>query len=113
MAVNVKALPQMWSASLREWTVSPTDGCSQKPTSADLDVVRDLNPGLQVRQLAAKARANKLKPDEYQGGTFSISNLGMFGVDYFSAIINPPQVWLVVLGCPVYCVFHSISCLSM
>lgn len=46
----------------------------------------------EVRSLAAKARANKLKPDEFQGGTFTISNLGMFGMDQFSAIINPPQV---------------------
>ena len=46
----------------------------------------------EVRELAGRARANKLKPDEFQGGSFSISNLGMYGVDYFSAIINPPQV---------------------
>ena len=46
----------------------------------------------EVRDLAQRARANKLKPDEFQGGSFSISNLGMFGIDFFSAIINPPQV---------------------
>lgn len=46
----------------------------------------------QVRELAAKARANKLKPEEFMGGSFSISNLGMFGTDRFVAIINPPQV---------------------
>ncbi len=46
----------------------------------------------QVRDLAARARANKLTPDEFQGGSFTISNLGMFGVDSFYAIINPPQV---------------------
>lgn len=46
----------------------------------------------EVRELAGKARANKLKPEEFQGGTFTISNLGMFGIDHFSAIINPPQV---------------------
>ena len=45
----------------------------------------------EIKQLAEKARANKLKPEEFQGGTFTISNLGMFGVDSFSAIINPPQ----------------------
>jgi pyruvate dehydrogenase E2 component (dihydrolipoamide acetyltransferase) len=45
----------------------------------------------QVRELAGRARANRLKPDEFQGGSFSISNLGMFGVDKFFAIINPPQ----------------------
>ena len=46
----------------------------------------------EVRELAEKARANKLKPEEFQGGTFSISNLGMFGIDHFAAVINPPQV---------------------
>lgn len=39
-----------------------------------------------------QAKDNKLKPDEMTGGTFTISNLGMFGVDQFAAIINPPQV---------------------
>ena len=46
----------------------------------------------EVKALAAKARANKLKPEEFQGGSFSISNLGMYGIDNFTAIINPPQV---------------------
>ena len=44
---------------------------------------------LQVRELAAKARANKLQPHEFTGGSFTISNLGMFNVDRFCAIINP------------------------
>lgn len=52
----------------------------------------------QVRELAAKARANKLQPHEFTGGSFTISNLGMFNVDRFCAIINPPQV-LVLLQC--------------
>lgn len=45
----------------------------------------------QVKELAAKAREGKLSPDEYKGGTFTISNLGMFGVDSFTPIINPPE----------------------
>jgi pyruvate dehydrogenase E2 component (dihydrolipoamide acetyltransferase) len=44
----------------------------------------------EVKDIAARARENKLKPDELAGGTFTISNLGMFGVHNFSAIINPP-----------------------
>ncbi|KAK9814941.1 hypothetical protein WJX73_002559 [Symbiochloris irregularis] len=52
----------------------------------------------EVKELASRARANKLKPDEFQGGTFSISNLGMFGVDFFSAIINPPQACIMAVG---------------
>ena len=51
-----------------------------------------------VKNLAAKARENKLKPEEFQGGSFSVSNLGMFGVDSFSAIINPPQGGIMAVG---------------
>lgn len=51
-----------------------------------------------VRSLAKKARENKLMPEEYQGGSFSVSNLGMFGVDSFSAIINPPQGCIMAVG---------------
>jgi pyruvate dehydrogenase E2 component (dihydrolipoamide acetyltransferase) len=54
-----------------------------------------------VKELAAKARANKLKPQEFQGGTFSISNLGMFGVNHFSAVINPPQAAILAVGTTV------------
>lgn len=53
---------------------------------------------LAVKELAAKARQNKLQPQEFQGGSISVSNLGMFGVDYFSAIINPPQSCILAIG---------------
>ena len=52
----------------------------------------------EVKDLAGRARDGKLKPEEYQGGTFSISNLGMFGIDEFSAIINPPQSCIFAVG---------------
>lgn len=45
-----------------------------------------------IKALAQKAKDNKLKPEEFTGGSFTVSNLGMFGVAHFSAIINPPQV---------------------
>jgi pyruvate dehydrogenase E2 component (dihydrolipoamide acetyltransferase) len=51
-----------------------------------------------VRDLATRARLGKLKPAEYQGGTFCISNLGMFGIDEFSAVINPPQAAILAVG---------------
>lgn len=51
-----------------------------------------------VKDLAAKARENKLTPQEFIGGTFTISNLGMFGVKSFSAIINPPQSCILAVG---------------
>jgi pyruvate dehydrogenase E2 component (dihydrolipoamide acetyltransferase) len=52
----------------------------------------------EMKDLAAKAKAGKLKPEEYQGGTFSISNLGMFGIRDFQAIINPPQSCILAVG---------------
>ena len=51
-----------------------------------------------TRELAGKARDGKLKPQEMSGGTFSISNLGMFGVDSFSAVINPPEAAILAVG---------------
>jgi pyruvate dehydrogenase E2 component (dihydrolipoamide acetyltransferase) len=51
-----------------------------------------------VKALADKARAGKLQPEEFQGGSFSISNLGMFGIDQFDAIINPPQGAILAVG---------------
>lgn len=49
----------------------------------------------EVRELAERARNRQLRPEEYMGATFSISNLGMFGIDEFTAIINPPEaaIW--------------------
>ncbi len=52
----------------------------------------------EMKDLAARAREGKLKPEEYQGGTFSVSNLGMFGVTDFAAIINPPQGCILAVG---------------
>ncbi|XP_012543524.1 dihydrolipoyllysine-residue acetyltransferase component of pyruvate dehydrogenase complex, mitochondrial isoform X3 [Monomorium pharaonis] len=51
-----------------------------------------------VKALAAKAREGKLKPHEFQGGTITVSNLGMFGIKNFSAIINPPQSIILAVG---------------
>ncbi|MDR3515280.1 MAG: pyruvate dehydrogenase complex dihydrolipoamide acetyltransferase [Azospirillaceae bacterium] len=52
----------------------------------------------EMKELAKRARDGKLKPEEFQGGTFSISNLGMFGVREFAAIINPPQGCILAVG---------------
>lgn len=51
-----------------------------------------------VRDLATRARDNKLAPHEFQGGSFTISNLGMFGINEFSAVINPPQCAILAVG---------------
>ncbi|MFH5923740.1 pyruvate dehydrogenase complex dihydrolipoamide acetyltransferase [Roseomonas xinghualingensis] len=52
----------------------------------------------EMKDLASRAKAGKLKPDEFQGGGFSISNMGMFGVKEFSAIINPPQAGILAVS---------------
>ncbi len=54
--------------------------------------------GREVRDLAGRARAKKLRPEEMSNGTFSISNLGMFGIDAFSAVINPPEGAILAVG---------------
>lgn len=51
-----------------------------------------------VKEAAGRARENKLKPEELSGGTFTISNLGMFGVHNFSAIVNPPQACILAVS---------------
>ena len=52
----------------------------------------------EMKELAARARARKLKPDQYQGGTTSVSNLGMYGIKDFTAVINPPQATILAVG---------------
>ena len=67
-------------------------------------VVRDAHTkslseiSLEVKDLAGRARSKKLKPEEYQGGTFTVSNLGAYGIDRFDAIINPPQAAILSVG---------------
>jgi pyruvate dehydrogenase E2 component (dihydrolipoamide acetyltransferase) len=52
----------------------------------------------EMKELASRARARKLKPNEYQGGTTSVSNLGMYGIKDFTAVINPPQSTILAVG---------------
>ena len=52
----------------------------------------------EVKELAARASEMRLKPEEYEGGTFSVSNLGMFGISDFTAVINPPQSAILAIG---------------
>jgi pyruvate dehydrogenase E2 component (dihydrolipoamide acetyltransferase) len=63
---------------------------------ADLKGVADI--AREVKELAGRAREKKLKPEEYTGSTFSISNLGMFGIDEFTAVINPPEAAILAVG---------------
>ncbi len=54
--------------------------------------------GEEVRELAGRAREKRLQPEEYTGATFSLSNLGMFGIEEFTAIINPPESGIIAVG---------------
>jgi pyruvate dehydrogenase E2 component (dihydrolipoamide acetyltransferase) len=63
---------------------------------ADRKGLREL--ALEARELAGRARERRLKPEEYTGSTFSVSNLGMFGIDHFTAIINPPECGILAIG---------------
>lgn len=54
--------------------------------------------GAEAKDLAARARDRRLKPEEYTGGTFSVSNLGMFDIDQFTAVINPPEAGILAVG---------------
>ena len=94
------------------------DGALRQYTSADVSVAVAIEDGLvtpivrnadakglaeisaEVKELAGRARAKPmgLAPEEYQGGTFSVSNLGMFGIKEFAAIINPPQSMILAVG---------------
>ncbi|MFI0407713.1 dihydrolipoamide acetyltransferase family protein [Actinomadura sp. 3N508] len=68
------------------------------PVIKDTDRKGVAEIGRETRELAGKARDGKLKPQEMSGGTFSISNLGMFGVDSFAAVINPPEAAILAVG---------------
>ena len=63
---------------------------------ADLKSLREISA--ESKDLAGRARGKKLAPDEYTGGTFSVSNLGMFDIDQFTAIINPPEAGILAVG---------------
>jgi pyruvate dehydrogenase E2 component (dihydrolipoamide acetyltransferase) len=107
-ALGLKAVP--------EANVSWTDGAMLKHKYADVGVAVSIPGGLitpivrdagsktlstisnEMKDLAARAKSRKLKPEEYQGGTGSVSNLGMFGVKSFSAIVNPPHASILAVG---------------
>jgi pyruvate dehydrogenase E2 component (dihydrolipoamide acetyltransferase) len=68
------------------------------PVIRDADTLTITQISAQTRDLATRARAGKLKPEEFTGSTFSMSNLGMFGVDEFTAVINPPEAAILAVG---------------
>ena len=77
------------SALTTAWIIPVVRDCHKK-------TLREIS--LEAKQLITRARNNQLKPEEYQGSTFSVSNLGMMGVDEFIAIINPPEAAILAIG---------------
>ena len=75
-----------------------TEGGLITPIVKNADQKSIMHISNEMKDLAKRARENALKPEEYQGGGFSISNLGMFGIKQFSAIINPPQSCILAVG---------------
>jgi pyruvate dehydrogenase E2 component (dihydrolipoamide acetyltransferase) len=96
--------------------VTWTDGAMLKHTACDVGVAVSIPGGLitpvvrdadkktlsvisnEMKDYAARAKARKLKPEEYQGGTTAVSNLGMFGIKDFAAVINPPHATILAVG---------------
>jgi pyruvate dehydrogenase E2 component (dihydrolipoamide acetyltransferase) len=68
------------------------------PVIRNADAKPLLEIGREARELAEKARARRLQPQEYTGSTFSVSNLGMFDIDEFTAVINPPEAGIIAVG---------------
>lgn len=109
-ALALRDVPEMnatFSTKTQAATISPTIDISvavATPTGLITPIVTNANErGLidistVVKDLATRARENKLLPTEYQGGSFTISNLGMFGINEFSAVINPPQAAILAVG---------------
>jgi pyruvate dehydrogenase E2 component (dihydrolipoamide acetyltransferase) len=75
-----------------------TDDGQIVPVIWDADRKRMSDISREAKELAKRARERKLKPEEFTGSTFSMSNLGMFGIDQFTAIINPPEAGILAIG---------------
>lgn len=109
VAAALRAVPEMnvsWTdAALRHYAqvdisvAVSTDGGLITPVVRAADSKSLSAISTEIADLAGRARGGKLAPNEYQGGSLTISNLGMFGVQEFSAIINPPQAAILAVGC--------------
>jgi pyruvate dehydrogenase E2 component (dihydrolipoamide acetyltransferase) len=118
LSVNDFVIKALAAALVRvpEANVTWTEGSMLKHKHADVGVAVSIPGGLitpvirkadlkslsaisnEMKDLAARARNRKLKPEEYQGGTTAVSNLGMFGVKQFAAIVNPPHATILAVG---------------
>ncbi|WP_182084523.1 pyruvate dehydrogenase complex dihydrolipoamide acetyltransferase [Aureimonas sp. ME7] len=118
LSVNDMVIKAMASAlvAVPDANVSWTESAMLKHRHADVGVAVSIEGGLitpiirradektlstisnEMKDLAKRARGRKLKPEEYQGGTTAVSNLGMFGIKDFSAVINPPHATILAVG---------------
>jgi len=108
IAIALREVPQanvMWTdKAMRKYDHVDIAVAVATPRGLVTPVVRNVDTktirqiAAEVKELATRGRAGKLAPEEYQGGTTSISNLGMYGVEEFSAIINPPQSTIFAVG---------------
>lgn len=90
------AIQQFVKADISVAVSTPTGLITPIIRAAEDKGLRDIS--IEMKDLAGRAREGKLKPEEFQGGSFSISNLGMFGVKEFAAIVNPPQGCILAVG---------------
>ena len=90
------AIQQFVKADISVAVSTPTGLITPIIKAAEDKGLRDIST--EMKDLAGRAREGKLKPEEFQGGSFSISNLGMFGVKEFAAIVNPPQGCILAIG---------------
>lgn len=104
-ALKVPSTNSSWQGTfIREYKNVDMSVAVSTPTGLITPIIKSANvKGLEriateMKDLANRAKDNKLKLDEFQGGTFSISNMGMFGVSNFTAIINPPQSCILAIG---------------
>ena len=90
--------------SLRRYSRADISVAVAAPSGLITPIIKDAGSkpvsaiATEMKDLAARAREQKLKPEEYQGGTASLSNLGMFGIKQFDAVINPPQAMILAVG---------------
>ena len=93
---NEDAVHQYLQSDISIAVATPTGLITPIIKSAETKGLREISD--EMKELAGRAREGKLKPHEFQGGSFSISNLGMFGVKNFQAIVNPPQSCILAVG---------------
>jgi pyruvate dehydrogenase E2 component (dihydrolipoamide acetyltransferase) len=78
------------AVAIEEGLVTPVIRAAQNKSLREISAA--------VKDLAHRARSKRMKPEEFQGGTLTVSNLGSYGIDYFSAVINPPQAIILSIG---------------